>query len=788
MYQLDEIPNEAHDTEANGDSLADLNEFWRITSQRYYKQVQASLPSLHPTRQFNIFSFFNRGGLPGPSNTQSLSSAHSAWIQALNTGRVKDIKQTYTFLTNWLSSASPLDASTSTSLPSENDILRMLEIVADTQNPDVGFIRTILSHSSQVLGRPLTQNYYALLAKALVACGDGQQALFTLVDAAQRKVDLNAAAWEPLIACYAQLQDRVGLHAAKEHMKACGIVPTPVVYRHLLDFAFGEAIDPDVNTRERLQPLKVEMETNGVLTRPIILSCLLNGYSGIGEPEEATIWAREIQKIIAARSDWGEPEPEELEMLEALVTFMERRFGGIHATNTLTELRSRGFVPSSSILTAILRGKGLNANVESLLALQDEIGVATGPDAWAILITNAVAKGDLPSAMGIYKQATTVLPPSVVLCQAISGARKYMLPDGRTLYDIYQDLLLAETATLKSTPISTTHMCKLYEDLLLAMATQNDRLLVPKQLSLLVDMRNRSISFDGPTTVAVLRQLMRSSGSYNAAYNLYSNVRSLGSGFTPATYQEALHTLANMRAERRASANFPPSRLFFSIVKDMSDDGFPVGVETFSMLFARLRQAAVRVQYSELGTAENPNHELLAEVRRAHVLFRLYAAVTPDTNFLNLLMDTYSRTGGFSEAWSIWEEDLFPPKIHDGKSISIILDTCGHYGATKEAFVVWKAIKEWEWRSPQNQITPKLWETWIECLCRLDLVDDVRRTLVRELGTPATRASSDAPAWRSHVTERMASIAVNFKWRGPAAEAKKALVYDTAKRLLSDSD
>lgn len=27
MYQLDEIPDEAHDTEADGDSLADLNEF-----------------------------------------------------------------------------------------------------------------------------------------------------------------------------------------------------------------------------------------------------------------------------------------------------------------------------------------------------------------------------------------------------------------------------------------------------------------------------------------------------------------------------------------------------------------------------------------------------------------------------------------------------------------------------------------------------------------------------------------------------------------------------------------
>ncbi|KIO28835.1 hypothetical protein M407DRAFT_6593 [Tulasnella calospora MUT 4182] len=760
----------------------------RWTAVRPRPSLQAHPTPPHSTRQFNIFSLFNRGDLSAPYKTQSLSSAHSAWIQALNTGRVKDIKQTYTFLTNWISSASPLDASTSTSLPSETDVLRMLEVVADTSNPDVSFIRTVLSHSSQVLGRPLSQDYYALLAKALVACGDGQQALSTLVDAAQRNVDLDAAAWEPLVACSAQLRDRVGLHAAKEHMKACGVVPTPAAYRHLLDFAFEENIDLDVKIREGLEPLKAEMEANGVLTKPTILSCLLNGYSSIGEPEEAARWAKEIQNIIAARPDWGEPEPEELEMLEALVTFTERRFGDIHVKNILTELLSRGFVPSSSILSAILHGKGLDANAASLLALQEEIGVAAGPDAWAILIANALNKGGLPSAMGIYNQATTILAPSVVLCQAIFGVREYMLPDGRTLYDIYQDLLLAESTTLKSAPNSATHVCKLYEDLLLAMAAQHDRLLVPKQLSLLVDMRNRSISFDVPTTVAVLRQLMRSSGSYNAAYNLYSNVRSLGSSFTQATYQEALQILANMRVERRASANFPPSRLFFSIVKDMSDDGFPVGAETFSMLFARLRHAAVRVQYSELGAAENPNHELLAEVRRAHVLFRLYAAVTPDTSFLNLLMDTYSRIGGFSEAWSIWEEDLFPPKIHDGKSISIILDTCGHYRATKEAFVVWKAIKEWEWRGPQNQIAPKLWETWIECLCRLDLVDDVRRTLVRELGTPATRASSDAPAWRLHATERMASIAVNFKWRGPGSEAKKALVYSTAKRLLSNLD
>ncbi|KAG8934276.1 hypothetical protein FRC01_004057 [Tulasnella sp. 417] len=757
---------------------------WSVARPR--PSVQARPTPVHPTRQFNIFSFFNRGGLPGPYNTQSLSSAHAAWIQALNTGRVKDIKQTYTFLTNWISSASPFDASTSTSLPSETDILRMLGIVADSPNPDVSFIRTVLSHSSQVLGHPLTQNYYALLAKALVACGNGQQALSTLVDASQRDVDLDGAAWEPLVACCAQLQDRAGLYAAKERMKAFGVVPTPAVYRHLLDFAFREKTDPDVKSRESLEPLKAEMEANGVLTKPTILTCLLNGYSGIGELEEAARWATEIQNIIAARSDWGEPEPEELEMLQALVTFTERRLGGRHAINILTELRSRGFVPSSSTLSAIIRGKGLDANVASLLALQGEIGVTAGPDAWSILITNALTKGGLPSAMDIYSQATSVLAPSALLCQAIFGARKYMLPDGRTLYDIYQDMLLAETTTLKSTPNSPIHMCKLFEDLLLAMATQHDRLLVPKQLSLLVDMRNRSITFDAPTTVTVLRQLMESSGSYNAAYNLYSNIRSLGSGFTQSAYQEALQTLANLRAEKRASVNFPPSRLFFSIVKDMSDDGFPVGVDTFSMLFARLRQAAVRVQYSELGTAENPNRELLAEVRRAHVLFRLYAAVTPDTSFLNLFMDTYSRIGGFSEAWSIWEEELFPHKIHDGKSISIILDTCGHYGATKEAFVVWKGVKEWEWRSPQNQITPKLWETWIECLCRLDLVEDVRRTLVQELGTPATRTSSDTPAWRLHVTERMASIAVNFKWRSPASEAKKALIYGTAKRLFSD--
>lgn len=664
----------------------------------------------------------------------------------------------------------------------------MLEIVVDSPNPDVGFIQTVLAHTAQALGHPLSQNYYALLSKALIICGDGRQALSTLVDAVQRKVNVDAAAWEPVVACCAQSQDRAGLETARDRMKASGVAPTAVVYRHLLDFAFAEDIDADVKIRESLEPLKVEMEANGILTKPIILSGLLSGYSSIGLRDEACRWAKEIQKFVEAKLDWREPEPEELDMLEALVTFAESRFGGARATDIVGKLRGRGLVPSSSIISAILRGQGLNANVALLLALQDEIGVAAGPDAWALLITNALAVGGLPSAIGIYNQATTVLIPSVALCRSIFGARTYMLPDGRSLYDIYQDLLSAETATVKSAPNSATGMRNLYEDLLFAMAAQHDRILVPKQLSVLVDMRNRSISFDAPTTVAVLRQLMQSSGSYNAAYNLYSNIRGLGSGFTQVAYQEALQTLANMRAERRASANFPPPRLFFTIVKDMTDDGFPVGVETFNMLFARLRQAAVRVRYSELGAAENPNRELLAEVKRAHVLFRLYAAVTPDTNFLNLLMDTYSRIGGFSEAWSIWEEDLFPPKIHDGKSISIILDTCSHYGAKQEAFVVWKAVEEWERRSPQNQIAPKVWETWIECLCRLDLVDDVLRTLVRDLGTPTTRAPSDAPPWRSHVTERMASIAVNFKWRGPGSEAKRALIHGTVKRLLADLD
>ncbi|KAG8984062.1 hypothetical protein FRB90_005590 [Tulasnella sp. 427] len=760
----------------------------RLRSALHSRALQRPLQARsHPIRRFNVLSFFNRGGLSTSYGTPSLSSAHSAWIQALNTGRLKDIIQTYTQLTHWISSSSPEDASTSTALPSESEILQMLQIVANHPNPDTNFIRTVLSYTTHALGRPVLQNHYALLAKALVASDDTSQALSTLSEAVRNDIHMDATAWEPIVIRYAQTDDRAGLQMTKQHMHSHDIVPTPRIYRAFLDSAFKGEIGLEVNVKERLEPLELEMQTNSVLETPIILAGLLEGYSRLGMVEEASKWADAIEQKINGRSNWRGPNLEEIEMLEAFVAYQERCFGGTRLSDTLQNLKSRGFLPSSSMISAVLRGKGSNASVASLLALQEEIGVAAGVDAWSILIDNALVQGGLPSALPIYNRAVEARGPSIGICKPVFETRSYNLPDGRTLYDIYQDLLSAETTTAKAPPSSTSDISDLYEDLLLAMAAQRDRLLVPKQLAILVDMRNRSISFDATTTATVLSRLMHSSGSYNAAYNLYSNVRSLGPGLTRTAYMEALQVFTAMRAEKRASTNFPPPRLFFSIIKDMTDAGFPAEAEEFAMLFSRLRHAAVRVRYNELQTAENPNQELLAEVRRAHVLFRLYAAVTPDTNFLNLLMDTYSRIGGFSEAWSIWEEDLLPPKIYDGRSVSIILDTCGHYGAKQEAFAVWKAIKDRERHSPQNQITSKLWETWIECLCRLDLVEEVRRTLLRELGTPGTR-SADTPLWRLYATERMVNIAFNFKWRGPGSEIKRAALYGVAKSLFPESD
>ncbi|KAG9007299.1 hypothetical protein FRB94_014514 [Tulasnella sp. JGI-2019a] len=428
--------------------------------------------------------------------------------------------------------------------------------------------------------------------------------------------------------------------------------------------------------------------------------------------------------------------------------------------------------PSTRSIHAFLRGVGRRAGPEDLRHSEAIFRIRADESAWLILIDNALRWKEWGKAMNIYNEASNHLGPSSRLSQGLFKTCRYSFGRGRkTLGDIYDALWQIENDATDRRPL-TAHP-HILRDMLYSLAHANVGALNPKILKILREMRRHSRAFDARTLTELLLVLLQSRKTYSMMYAIYTNFVALGVKPGAATHTKILSYFLPPHDIRR----YPPPAMFFSLLQSMSKDGYKPTLSTYRMYFNRIRLSMPIVDYNDDSTlVQNPNQRYLLHLRTAHTLFKASNLWIPDTVLLNVIMDGYSRSGGPHDAMEIWRDELWPSRRYSDTSISIILDVCGHHRQGEAAFKIWKALEAEERATPDRQITHKLWETWIENLCRLNLFDELLRVLVFDLGVPDQPRKERVPSWRVYLTKEMTNIPRRFHWKTGGVVKKRRLL------------
>lgn len=649
----------------------------------------------------------------------------------------------------------------------------MLHILSKSPSPDIPFLHKFLSEYTATLGHQLQSSHYEPIIRTLANADLFEDALSWINRATVEATEaVSASLWDVLMERYIQIQRPE--EAASIFMRLKSTTAPSLrsfqLYVHCISLrGASETLGYELDqVLQDLRELHAEKD-------PIILQHVLDYYQK-GQLDERCRTAAALAQEVLRSASWDETSVAERNALsESLLRYLGRSEGLSSARSFLSELENLGYQTTSSTLTALLRGMQNDVQPSDLRELEDQLDVEADGDVWAILIDRALEKGYLKTAVDIYNDALTSIKSSPTLASPFFRRRTFRLDISRTVLDCYQDILLSDA------PLPESEALAMYKDLIMAVAEASDQSVNKGKVivDLLLDMRNRSFAFGSTVGTQILITSMRSAESYDAAFNIYTHFRALGTRIaSQAEYTTVINEFLFMPINRLlAPASTPPSQHVFNMIKDMMDDGFDVDLELYTEFFRRLRNRALGVWYGGGMTHRNPNAQLLQNLRRGHAFFRMYAPVTPDVNFLNILMDAYSRTGGLDEAISIWKEELVPPRIYDGKSISIILDTCGHYRAPSLAFDIWSFLIKREKQNEQFALSEHAWGTWLECLCRLDLADEAGRVLVDELGTPQSRTSPTIPPWRIHATQELvhAALKVNV---GKGSVPKRRTILD----------
>ncbi|KAG8850575.1 hypothetical protein FRB96_009666 [Tulasnella sp. 330] len=307
--------------------------------------------------------------------------------------------------------------------------------------------------------------------------------------------------------------------------------------------------------------------------------------------------------------------------------------------------------------------------------------------------------------------------------------------------------------------------------LLQNMANHNSKFPHSEVIDILGALHRLKLRFDPETTDRLIQALVKRCRTYQAMFDIYTRFVALGA---QPTSHEALITLFRRSRERRS---YPPPTIFFPLVESMIRAGYEGGLSSYRSYFNKIRMSMPVVLYQDASALQsNPNSDYLLDMHAAHAHLQASQYVAPDTDLLDLIMDGYSRSGDYEGAMRVWEYELWPSRHYSGMSISIIIDTCGHYGKTKDALRIWKDLEREERASPDRQISHKQWMTWIENLCRLELFDELLRVLVHELGPSNRPRGKDLPSWRLHVTEDMIKTPLAFRWKGGAVTKRGCIL------------
>ncbi|GBE77735.1 predicted protein [Sparassis crispa] len=494
-----------------------------------------------------------------------------------------------------------------------------------------------------------------------------------------------------------------------------------------------------------LRDLVTSMKSYGVSFDPYLLRFIVDGYSNAGRfdlAEEAeTLYFSAFDVHSDLRSaDFNK---------DRRLSVSAKKNGKWSALSLYNKFREEGFCATQSTLQGVLHR---TTAIPVLRFWERAFSMQAGPYVWAKIIRNAIEVNRLSTGLDLYQSAissgihpTNSMLHPILRALCASGLRPPSDAAVDRACDLYHEYVrLNDTPQTRSesneaengsSVNSTQPDAPIYNTLLRALcSSSNTEKYFPIALSLLEDMRSRKLSMDDMTLTSVTVLLMRSSSSFTEALKAYRLVCQSQDRLSPLQ-MEGYSAILN--AYCKLSDRFkkvPPARLYFEIVQDMRLAGHDITPHVYTILLQQLAKLA-RLDPSL-------RDQVASSVRRVHDFLNVEASLKPDTALWNQLMDSYQRAGCFLEAYRIWES-LYRSHEFDATSISVILDACGYAGQYDTALQIYSDLVD-----SGFQFDLRNWKNWLECLCRLDKVDEALKVLCLEMGEGAGNVEPDEESVR----------------------------------------
>ncbi|KAG8962519.1 hypothetical protein FRC03_004157 [Tulasnella sp. 419] len=732
----------------------------------------------------SLMDFFRAPPSPSKASLLALQEARQALLQAVKNRQLPRLQGAYSNLMRRKELARCYHSPDMIDELSPDDMVSILQLLSSSSRlSDHSLLKKVMEDAGTTLPPEVQIAQRGAMLQSLINTQQQRAALAYLADLDSKGVEYNPNLWAILVSGFQEIGDMEGVHQTMAHYRSSKgkriVEPYATYLEALFDAANSKGGTPD---EEEISALLNEVESAGLEVTPLLWSKLLLGYMKCNMLEEAHRIDRLIEKEHKSDGSFSPANPENNPLWNAYIRF-HRHVGSLAETQEMAKaLKLHGFLPNEASISSWIQGAGSEASISELYEAEGCLGVQADSASWGLLVDVALRKepSGVDEALTVYREALKSIPPTVplifnlieYLCQPTQSHRTLNPP-----LEIYTELVTEEqnskATTLSLHPLST----RLYTTLLHALGDSLSRVRRPKAgviMSIIGDMKDRSLYLEDHDLRSLVPQLLSSVKSHEALMDMYRVIRSLNpAAFSAEVYAEVLRTAAF------SSFPFPgartiPFKLYFQIVQDMVDRGYPITMTVYQNLFQHYRGKLV------VPVTHPVNSSILANIRGAHSLLRLDASVTPSSQLFNIIMDAYSRAGDFEAALSIWKNDLWSSRITDQRSISIILDSCGWHREKRLAFKIWSELRANEAKG-RLSMDMKCWESWIECLCRLGCIEEAKRTVLEEMGSPQSRRqveASNPPFANAVVVDTLLTFA-----RGKSSAEQESLIVSIKQRL-----
>ncbi|KAJ7103349.1 hypothetical protein B0H15DRAFT_942815 [Mycena belliarum] len=637
-------------------------------------------------------------------------------------------------------------------LLTREQLITILDLLATSGRPgDLACIRSMFSHLPEHFNVAITPDLHTIVIAALMRQGYvpiAQEWIGRISELPPHVAPTHDHFHTFLKGCPQHMFPVFMRDVVIQKMRQAGVRPNNETFSILIRCIVNNARHAKTVLKpETFSTILADMKMLRLAADPSLLSLISEYYIEHGFQS----YADDMRKIYySCFPDISTPEEEQMNAWRKQLGDASRNSGVGHSLDVFRGLAAVGCPASPETFRAIL---GSSRNIRDLHEVEQGLGLKAGASEYAVLVNNSVRTKHVDDGLKAYEAAKKsgvrpvaglVAPLIRSLCAKDRKPLDVLNTHLDTALALYSDVDEAFPVAATDSPDTAANShsehangpdLDIYTSLFRGLShSSNIKTAYPIAKALFLDMKARSIKVTTAINISYIILEMRICETLEEAFKCYRKRRA---ALSENGYLAVLHAFSRMSL----SMGHPDSlELYFQIVADMRLAGFRMSDSVYTDVlkqFAeiaglRLNQWREGKEYTRDPLTPMPPDvygDLGPAVQQVHNLMSLDPTVTPDRDVWNQLIDTYQRIGLFAEAYRVWEK-LYLSGKYRPVGVSIIFDACGFAGQYEVAKKIADTLI-----TDGYVFNAHNWNSYIECLCRLNRISEALRVLCQGMGS-----------------------------------------------------